>query len=187
MFDFQLIYDEAVDRASDGAVFVEVGSLAGRSACYLGTKIRESGKTIAVYCIDTGRGSASDATGHIIAPSVGGTLAGVFHQNILGCELDDVLTPIFTTSINASRLFQPESVDFCFIDGDHQYASVMADLQAWWPRIKPGGVLAGHDYRQSAPWLLEVTPAVHDFFHVSDAAHPGVLSSWSMAKPLAKV
>jgi hypothetical protein len=122
-------------------------------------------------------------TGQVIAPVAGGTLAGVFHQNIMGCNLTEIVTPIFTDSVHASRLFQAESVDFCFIDGDHRYASVMADLQAWWPKIKPGGVLAGHDYRQSAPWLLGVTPAVHDFFQVSDAGHPDVSSSWSMAKP----
>lgn len=178
MFDFQAVYDEAVARATDGAVFVEVGCLAGRSTCYLGTRVRESGKAITLYAIDTGRGSATDSTGQMIAPGVGGTLAGILHRNLNGCGLDQIVVPILTESTRAAKLFPPESVDFGFIDGDHRYESVLADLRAWWPTIKPGGVLAGHDYRQSADWLLGVTPAVHDFFGVADASHPTVPSCW---------
>jgi len=182
MFDFAAVYDAAVASASDGAVFVEVGCLAGRSTCYFATKIRESGKAITLYAIDTGRGSASDTTGQVIAPSLGGSLAGVLHRNLIGCGVDDIVVPIFTTSARAARLFQPSSVDFCFIDADHNYASVLADLRAWWPNIKPGGTLAGHDYRQSASWLLGVTPAVHEFFGVQDATHPLSHSCWLASK-----
>jgi hypothetical protein len=32
-----------------------------------------------------------------------------------------------------------------FIDGAHDYDSVYSDLTAWWPRVKDGGILAGHD------------------------------------------
>lgn len=37
------------------------------------------------------------------------------------------------------------SVGFVYIDAAHDYASVTADIANWWPKIKPGGVLAGHD------------------------------------------
>lgn len=36
-------------------------------------------------------------------------------------------------------------LDFVFVDGDHEEAGVYADLVAWWDRIKPGGIIAGHD------------------------------------------
>ncbi len=184
MFDFAAVYDAAVAAASDGAVFVEVGCLVGRSTCYLAAKIRESGKAITLYAVDTGRGSASDTTGQTIAPSLGGSLAGVLHRNLIGCGVDEIVVPILTTSIQAAGLFQPSSVDFCFIDADHTYASVLADLHAWWPKVKPGGTLAGHDYRQSASWLVGVTPAVHEFFRVQDAAHSLCPSCWSARKPV---
>jgi hypothetical protein len=35
---------------------------------------------------------------------------------------------------------------FVYIDGDHLYASVHADIEAWWPHLPQGGILAGHDY-----------------------------------------
>jgi hypothetical protein len=182
MFDFQKVYDAAVDAAEDGSVFVEVGCLAGRSTCYLGTRIRESGKAITLYAIDPATGSPSDLTGQDIAPAVGGSFAGILHRNILGCGLEGVIVPILTTSTRAARLFPDESVAFGFIDGDHSYSSVTADLGAWWPKIRPGGLLAGHDYRQSLPWLLGLTPAVHDFFNVADASHPDLPSCWGMTK-----
>jgi hypothetical protein len=39
-----------------------------------------------------------------------------------------------------------ESLDFAFIDGNHRYEHVRADLHAWWPKIRAGGLLSGHDY-----------------------------------------
>lgn len=183
MFDFGPVYDAAIEAAPDGATFVEVGCLAGRSTCYLGTKIRESGKAIALHAVDTARGTPTDTTGRLIAPSIGGSLAGILHRNLIGCDLDDRVVVILAKSTRAADLFDPETVDFCFIDADHSYESVLADIGAWWPKIKPGGQLAGHDYRQSAPWLVGVTPAVHEFFGVEDATHPLCPSCWSITKP----
>lgn len=38
------------------------------------------------------------------------------------------------------------SVDLLFIDGDHRYPSVKADIKNYWPKLKQGGILLGHDY-----------------------------------------
>ena len=57
-----------------------------------------------------------------------------------------------------------------------------ADLHAWWPKVRAGGTIAGHDYRQTVPWLVGLTPAVHDFFGVTDAAHPAMPACWTMVK-----
>lgn len=46
----------------------------------------------------------------------------------------------------AARLFAPGSVDFVYLDGAHDHASVAADLAAWWPKLAGRGVLAGHDF-----------------------------------------
>ena len=42
--------------------------------------------------------------------------------------------------------FSEESLDFIFIDGNHKFESVLQDVKIWWPKLKSGGVLAGHDY-----------------------------------------
>ena len=53
--------------------------------------------------------------------------------------------------------------DFVFIDADHSYEAVKADLAAWWPRVKPGGLFCGHDYGKRE---YGVTQAV-DEWHAS--------------------
>lgn len=54
-------------------------------------------------------------------------------------------------------------VALAFIDGDHEYDGVAADIRAWGPRIEPGGVLAFHDYGNShLPQCVGVKPAVDE-------------------------
>jgi len=38
------------------------------------------------------------------------------------------------------------SIDFIYIDGDHSRAAVLLDLKSWLPKLKRGGIMAGHDY-----------------------------------------
>ena len=49
-------------------------------------------------------------------------------------------------SKNAVKLFKDESLDFVYIDANHAYDFVKEDLEMWWPKIKKGGYICGHDY-----------------------------------------
>eukprot|EP00913_Durusdinium_trenchii_P034386 g32168.t2 len=49
------------------------------------------------------------------------------------------------SSQEAAARFPPETFDVVFIDGDHSYSAVREDLRLWRPKIRPGGLLAGHD------------------------------------------
>ena len=40
----------------------------------------------------------------------------------------------------------PDDLDFCYIDGDHTYQGVKRDVNAYFPKIKTGGIIGGHDY-----------------------------------------
>tara|TARA_R110000787_G_scaffold113385_1_gene222597 strand:- start:2789 stop:3325 length:537 start_codon:yes stop_codon:yes gene_type:complete len=53
-----------------------------------------------------------------------------------------------------------ESLDFVYIDCDHSYEGVMKDLESWTPKVKKGGVIAGHDYLNP---VYYVNKAVKDF------------------------
>jgi hypothetical protein len=68
-------------------------------------------------------------------------------------------------SPGAAAHFADESLDFAFLDGNHLYESVQADILAWWPKIKRGGLLTGHDYGvhrdAGGPW--GVRRAVDEF------------------------
>lgn len=55
-------------------------------------------------------------------------------------------------SVDAAAGFSDASLDFVFIDANHSYDAVSADLAAWWPKVKPGGVFSGHDYGNDINW-----------------------------------
>lgn len=46
----------------------------------------------------------------------------------------------------AANLFPTELFDFIYLDANHSETAVAHDLEAWWPKLKPGGIFAGHDY-----------------------------------------
>jgi hypothetical protein len=69
---------------------------------------------------------------------------------------------IHAPSTDAAKHFADKSLDLIFIDADHSAKAVFEDLEAWEPKVKPGGVLAGHDYgSHNHPG---VKPAVDFFF-----------------------
>jgi predicted O-methyltransferase YrrM len=43
-------------------------------------------------------------------------------------------------------IFEDNSLDFIYIDGNHAYDYVVQDMKLWWPKLKKGGLFAGHDY-----------------------------------------
>lgn len=52
-------------------------------------------------------------------------------------------------SLDEVKNFKDNSLDFVYIDGDHSYKATAADIAAWWSKVKPGGILAGHDYKNN--------------------------------------
>jgi len=47
---------------------------------------------------------------------------------------------------DALDLFQDQSLDFIYIDANHTYEAVVEDLRKWYPKVRPGGLIMGHDY-----------------------------------------
>ncbi|HEY4329142.1 MAG TPA: class I SAM-dependent methyltransferase [Phycisphaerae bacterium] len=51
------------------------------------------------------------------------------------------------TTTEAAKIFRG-SVDFLYVDADHSYESARDDIRTWFPFVRPGGIVAGHDYGQ---------------------------------------
>ena len=69
-------------------------------------------------------------------------------------------------SLSAAADFAPGSLDFVYIDTDHSYALTLAELEAYRPKMAPGGLLAGHDYiigNWKSRYRYGVIEAVHEF------------------------
>lgn len=150
-FDYADVYDAAVADAKDGAIFVEIGCWLGRSTAYLADAIKRSGKRITFYAVDSfvGVTAPGDATA---AAHAGEDIAESFLANMRACGVDDVVRLIQSPSVEAAKVICDGSVDFCFIDGSHDYESVKADIAAWLPKMKAGAVMAGHDRNQTGVW-----------------------------------
>ena len=53
-------------------------------------------------------------------------------------------------SVEAAKQIEDFSLDFVYIDARHDYCGVKEDLNAYWPKLRPGGVMAGHDFLNMA-------------------------------------
>ncbi len=69
------------------------------------------------------------------------------------------------TSLLASKIVQDESLDFVFIDAGHTYEEVSSDIKCWFPKVRKGGLVSGHDYggRKNRRGLFGVNIAVDEF------------------------
>jgi hypothetical protein len=156
--NFDNIYEHYVSAAVGGETFVELGSLWGRSALKMASLIKDSNKDIKFYCIDfwdlrgisAGEWHLDDLTW---VKSLGVNTDNnpdmcyeAFLKITFDMELQNHLFPIKLSSRVAHSLFKNESIDFLFIDADHTYEGVKEDISLWLPKVKPGGVIGGHDY-----------------------------------------
>lgn len=93
-------------------------------------------------------------------------------QNFLYAHTQRTLSPypnckiMRKTSMGAVVEFANESLDFVYIDGDHKFKYVAEDLYEWFPKVKKGGIISGHDYFCTDPTTKDVPdvgPVVNAF------------------------
>jgi len=76
---------------------------------------------------------------------------------------EDKRAELFTGySADAAPMFANNSLSCCYVDANHSYAFVMQDMDLWWPKVKIGGILGGHDFGyqvENGAWI-EVDRAV---------------------------
>lgn len=156
-FTFPKLYSDMVKEFPSGSKFVEVGAWKGKSAAYMAVEIINSSKKIDFYVIDTWEGSEE----HMKNPELK-ELFEIFTSNMKPVE--NYFKPMRMESLEAVKHFDDNSLDFVFIDAAHDYENVVADLKAWYPKIKKGGVLAGHDFYPDQPTWGDVYKAVLDVF-----------------------
>ncbi len=142
-------------RGLRGGVFVEVGSWKGRSTSFVGPVCNANGTRL--VCVDHWKGSDDKLREHYETTLAVEDVEATFRENMraLGITVEVLAEP----SLVAAARFEDASVDRVFLDGSHDGPSVLADLRAWSPKVRAGGVLAGHDYDVKHPDLCEVVDA----------------------------
>jgi predicted O-methyltransferase YrrM len=152
------------------ALVVEIGVWKGGSTMTLASGLKALGPEGVVIAVDTWLGSSE----HWIQPDWTAHLAIVhgypqffykFMANILAAGLQSHVLPLPLDSLNAARLLElhGSAIDLIHLDAGHDYRSVSGDLEAWWPLLRPGGILIGDDYSRDGAWP-EVRQAFDDFF-----------------------
>jgi|GEM_PF-1665900 len=177
-FDFSGPYHSFAFDAPDNAHFVEVGSWQGKSVIYLATQLRAFGKRARIDAVDSWDGgddallqSQIAALGGRSTPLCGGgessdVLFARFMSNVRRAGCENLINPVRAYSVTASSQYQDESLDVVYLDATHSYEQVLADICAWYPKVKPGGIIAGHDFAFEHPVSCTgVIPAVLEFFH----------------------
>ena len=84
-----------------------------------------------------------------------------------------------TTSTNAAQQFSSNSLDFVYIDGDHSYKAVTSDLEAWFDKVRSGGLVSGDDYVV----FPSTASAVNDFVHTYQVELSIKGNKWWFIKP----
>lgn len=139
-FNYPELYKKMVEKFPSGSKFVEIGSWKGMSSAFMAVEIANSGKNIDFYCVDTWEGSVE----HELYGIDTSTLYDTFLDNM--SPLQKYYKAIRARSLQAVKQFEDKSLDFIFIDASHEYEDVRDDIIAWLPKLKDGGVIAGHDY-----------------------------------------
>lgn len=145
-----------LDRLSDGDRAELRKLAAGKSSIIeIGTFLGGSAETMLeasdahMVCVDTFRGTAGNETAEV--------KRSVSLQYTL-MRLDRFpgrVSVMVADSLSAARMIGDGTADLIFLDADHSYDAVKADIAAWRPKLKPGGVFAGHDMYK---WHADVPP-----------------------------
>lgn len=161
-FSYPNLYKNMVERFPSDSKFVEIGSWKGKSSAFMAVEIANSHKNIDFYCVDTWEGSVEHQGREELSK-----LFDIFQENM--APLDEYYTSMRMTSLNAVNHFEDKSLDFIFIDASHEYEDVKKDIKAWLPKVKPGGVIAGHDYYvEGYDYFPGVKQAVNESLNVNE-------------------
>ncbi len=157
-FTYQDFYSKVAEEPGF-KTYVEVGSWKGHSTRHLVKSLQKTGKEFVLFAVDLWSKLPKENPLWEAHPEQMPYLRHIYNYNLVKSGTRNDVFDMIIDSTEAASKFKDRSVDFCFLDASHDYASVMQDLKAWLPKIRKGGVLAGHDIHSE-----DVGNAVKEFF-----------------------
>ena len=150
--------------SGDGAIirYAETGSYLGCSSIMM-TSLLPPGSIVYAHdlWVDWGSGEILAKEGD--PPEMIENYFYHFYENVRSRGLERSIIPVRGNSSYTLGMHEPESLNIGFIDGDHSYNGVLADLRAMHPLMKPGGVLLLHDVMNTGEIINPAGEAVRDF------------------------
>ena len=177
-FNFQNVYGNLCTYMPDGARFCEVGVWLGKSLIWMAQRIQDHEKNgCRLVAVDTFRGEEGQQEHAVTVQKHGGSIRGAFEENLRRAEVSDMVDVVEGDSAESAAQFKDGEFWAVFVDAAHDYDSVVRDISAWWPKVKDGGILAGHDYQ----WV-DVSRAVNEFAESHKLKVKDAGACWLIAK-----
>jgi hypothetical protein len=155
-------YQQMPELFDDGSVFVEIGCFEGRSAVCLSEAIFKLNKKITLHCVDPFTGNPEQDEYDYLSKHPD-CLYDKFNENTGFYQKRNILVTHRGYSNVVCKEFADNSVDFVFIDARHEYEPVLEDITCWYPKLRSGGIMAGHDFRTNNVNGYGVDRAVNEF------------------------
>lgn len=159
-FNYQKFYSFISEKKFK--TLVEVGVWKGHSISYLARKMKENNTNCRIYAVDLWENTYKWEGNDYLRNQLP-IIYDIYNENLKINGVRDLITDIKEISWNAASHFEDGSVDFVFIDADHEYDSVCKDIKAWMPKIRKGGIISGHDYFNPCGVKDAVNELVADF------------------------
>lgn len=140
----------------DGDRVAEIGVRRGRSALFLAERLTDLGKTkCCIDCVDLFDGENRAAFG--------------VNRERLSATARSMVFSYLGSSLAAAAYARTSHYDLVFIDAGHTYEDTRNDIAAWLPKVRPGGMIAGHDFdlNETDPNRAGVCRAVLEKFGAS--------------------
>ncbi len=141
-----------IDKCEPNGTIVELGAWKGRSSAFLVVEAKNKSPNIKINIVDTWLGSKEHTD------EMKDNLYQKFKSNM--ARLDGLYKEHRMTTNEAVPLFEDASLDGVFIDADHSYEAVKLDIQNWMPKVRKGGILAGHDYTSAWPGVIRAVDEI---------------------------
>jgi predicted O-methyltransferase YrrM len=144
-FNMEKQYLELLDATPEGGVFVELGCYKGKSTSFIGVEIHKRKRDINFIAVDSFQGATNSTDANEIKAYEGiSEIEESYTYNV--SLIGNKIKTIVSLTDEAAKYFNDEEIDVIFVDGGHSYEVVKADILAWLPKMKKGGIMAGHDF-----------------------------------------
>lgn len=121
---------------------VEIGTDQGEYAEVLSKTI----PNLKLYCVDPWKAEAYEPAEQPESRETQGFFDSRHEEAYERLKQFENVHLITDTSMGALDRFEDNSLDFVYIDGNHDFLNVTQDIHYWYKKVRPGGILAGHDY-----------------------------------------